>query len=106
MTAAGVTKASALNKLLPIIHAKNLKDIHTAKDDKLLTSTPWTMQQCIAFGDGQNDEIMLRAAGKGCMMGNSDAVLRAHLPDLEIIGTNVEDGLAHKLLEVFHIIDE
>lgn len=40
------------------------------------------------------------------MMGNSDAVLRAHLPDLEVIGTNAEDGLAHKLLDVFHMVDK
>jgi hydroxymethylpyrimidine pyrophosphatase-like HAD family hydrolase len=37
---------------------------------------------------------MLSNSGKGLIMGNAPALLKETLPDLEIIKTNAEDGVA------------
>ena len=55
----------------------------------------------IAFGDGRNDLEMLRDAGKGVLMGNAVPELKAALPDLEVIGSNAEESVAHYLEHVF-----
>ncbi|RNE97787.1 haloacid dehalogenase-like hydrolase [Trypanosoma rangeli] len=55
----------------------------------------------IAFGDGMNDRKMLQQAGKGCLVANAHPRLKEALPQLEVIGTNREDGVAKKLREVF-----
>ena len=51
-----------------------------------------------SFGDNHNDVSMLEWAGRGYAMGNAtdDAKLAAN----EVIGTNTEDGLAAKVLEL------
>lgn len=50
------------------------------------------MSRILAVGDGENDKEMLRAAGLGCAMGNSNALARA-AADMTI-GANHADGLA------------
>lgn len=60
-----------------------------------------TMGDCIAMGDGLNDVEMLSSVGKGCIMANANPRLMKRLPDLEVIGSNHEDGVAKKLAEVF-----
>lgn len=62
-----------------------------------------TLDECVAFGDGMNDVEMLRAVGKGYVMGNADARVKRTLPDLEVIGTNDEDSVAHTLMDLFDI---
>lgn len=57
--------------------------------------------QVIAFGDGRNDLQMLRAAGKGVLMGNADGRLKEALPHLEVIGSNAEEAVAKYLAERF-----
>ncbi|MNF16582.1 Pyridoxal phosphate phosphatase YigL [compost metagenome] len=37
---------------------------------------------------------MLSATGKGLIMGNAPSILKDALPDLEVIKTNAEDGVA------------
>jgi hydroxymethylpyrimidine pyrophosphatase-like HAD family hydrolase len=37
---------------------------------------------------------MLSATGKGLIMGNAPALLKETLPNLEVIKTNAEDGVA------------
>lgn len=95
VTAAGVTKASSIDKLMPYLQ------LHSDSEGK------WTLaNNCIAFGDGENDSQMLRGASKGCMMANAGQRLRAlleGLPTVEEIGSNVEDGVARKLSEVFEL---
>ncbi|MBK1720203.1 Cof-type HAD-IIB family hydrolase [Thiocystis violacea] len=55
----------------------------------------------IAFGDGRNDLEMLRYAGKGVLMGNADASLKAALPELEVIGSNAQEAVANYLEGLF-----
>ncbi|KAH9600274.1 hypothetical protein LSM04_001568 [Trypanosoma melophagium] len=86
---AGVTKRSATEALLQRLPPHN--------------GTTLTMANCIVFGDGMNDKEVLDAAGKGCVMGNANPKLKALLPHLEVIGTNVEEGVAKKLEEVFKL---
>lgn len=50
-----------------------------------------------AFGDGMNDVEMLNTAGKGFIMGNGAAALKAKLGHLPIIGLNTEDAVATTL---------
>lgn len=58
-------------------------------------------KEIIAFGDGMNDLTMLQMSGKGCIMSNAQTRLKEALPNLEVIGSHTEDGVAKKLREVF-----
>ncbi|MEN8138178.1 MAG: Cof-type HAD-IIB family hydrolase [Bacteroidota bacterium] len=53
--------------------------------------------EVIAFGDGLNDYEMLSWVGKGLLMKNADQKLIELLPDLDIINSNSEDGVAEFL---------
>lgn len=46
----------------------------------------------LAIGDNWNDRSMLMEAGRGCVMGNADAELRAL--GLDVVPSNDEDGVA------------
>ena len=48
--------------------------------------------ETVAIGDNWNDHEMLARAGRGLVMGNADAALRAL--GLEVLPTNDEDGVA------------
>lgn len=100
ITAPGVTKASGLAALMPILQEQWKQNVASTSCGD---ATPWGLQQIIAFGDGGNDEVMLRSVGKGCIMQNAPEDLKQRLPHLEVIGTNAEDGVAHKVSEVFHL---
>lgn len=56
-----------------------------------------TLDNCIAFGDGMNDVEMLEMAGKGLIMGTSHEKVMKALPNNEVIGSNVDDAVAHYL---------
>lgn len=62
--------------------------------EKVLEKEGFTLAEAVSFGDGFNDVQMLSAAGKGLIMGNAPALLKETLPNLEIIATNAEDGVA------------
>ncbi|MBF4519416.1 Cof-type HAD-IIB family hydrolase [Flavobacterium sp. ANB] len=62
--------------------------------EQVLEKEGFTLEEVVSFGDGFNDVQMLSASGKGLIMGNAPALLKETLPDLEIIKTNAEDGLA------------
>jgi len=99
LTAKGVTKASGLAHLLPFLQ-RHLQD----SCQGIRMDEPWALSSCcIAFGDGENDEVMLSSVAKGCLMANCAATLRERLPQLEVIKSNAEDGVAQKLEEVFHL---
>ncbi|MDQ6473065.1 Cof-type HAD-IIB family hydrolase [Flavobacterium sp. LHD-80] len=62
--------------------------------ERVLEKEGFTLQEAVSFGDGFNDVQMLAAAGKGLIMGNAPALLKETLPELEVIKTNAEDGVA------------
>jgi len=63
--------------------------------ERVLEKEGYTLEQAISFGDGFNDVQMLAASGKGLIMGNAPVLLKETLPELEVIKTNAEDGVAH-----------
>ncbi|AUI66362.1 MULTISPECIES: Cof-type HAD-IIB family hydrolase [Glaesserella] len=64
----------------------------------------YTLNECIAFGDGMNDIEMLSQVGKGCVMGNADSRLKAMLPNHERIGDHKHEAVASYLRAIFGII--
>ncbi|GIQ60519.1 hydrolase [Flavobacterium collinsii] len=61
---------------------------------RVLEKEGFSLEEAISFGDGFNDVQMLSATGKGLIMGNAPALLKETLPELEVIKTNAEDGVA------------
>ena len=57
-------------------------------------------EKIVCFGDGKNDLPMFKAADESYAMGNADDSLKAAAT--AVIGTNREDGVAHKLLELWN----
>lgn len=60
-----------------------------------------SLKNVIAFGDGLNDYEMLKEVGKGLIMGNASMRLKNKLPNNEVIGKNIEDGVAKYLEREF-----
>lgn len=54
----------------------------------------WSLDQCIAFGDGMNDAEMLQAVGTSVLMANADSRLHALLPHAHKTGSNIDQGVA------------
>lgn len=63
----------------------------------------YSLQDCIAFGDGMNDKEMLSMVQKGCIMDNAHQRLKEALAKLEIIGSNAEDAVTHYLRNLYHL---
>ena len=61
---------------------------------KVLEKEGFSLEEAVSFGDGFNDVQMLASTGKGLIMGNAPALLKETLPNLEVIATNAEDGVA------------
>ena len=61
----------------------------------------YNLQDCIAFGDGMNDAEMLSMAGKGCIMAGAHQRLKDLHPELEVIGSNADDAVAHYLRKLY-----
>jgi len=61
---------------------------------KVLEKEGFTAEETVSFGDGFNDVQMLSSTGKGLIMGNAPVLLKETLPNLEVIKTNAEDGVA------------
>lgn len=61
---------------------------------KVLKKEGFTAEEAVSFGDGFNDVQMLSSTGKGLIMGNAPILLKETLPNLEVIKTNAEDGVA------------
>lgn len=62
--------------------------------ETVLQREGFTLAEAVSFGDGFNDVQMLSSSGKGLIMGNAPDILKEELPDLEVIKTNAEDGVA------------
>lgn len=56
-----------------------------------------SLNDCIAFGDGMNDLEMLKGVKKGLIMQTAHDRLKAAAPELEIIGSCLDEGVAHYL---------
>jgi Cof subfamily protein (haloacid dehalogenase superfamily) len=61
---------------------------------KVLEIEGFTLDEAVSFGDGFNDVLMLSTTGKGLIMGNAPSLLKETIPNLEVIKTNTEDGVA------------
>ena len=75
---AKATKANAVKKLAEMLGCKKV----------------------VCFGDGKNDLPMFSVADESYAMGNADESLKAAAT--AVIGTNREDGVAHKLFELWN----
>ncbi|MGQ0287253.1 Cof-type HAD-IIB family hydrolase [Pasteurellaceae bacterium 22721_9_1] len=69
----------------------------------LVAQRDYELNHCIAFGDGLNDEDMLKVVGKGCVMANADPRLAARLTELERIGFNKDEAVASYLRATFGV---
>lgn len=70
----------------------------------VIQNRDYTLQDCIAFGDGMNDEKMLCDVGKGCVMANANPALKKVTPHLEQIGCHQHEAVASYLRAIFAII--
>jgi Cof subfamily protein (haloacid dehalogenase superfamily) len=59
----------------------------------------FSLQDCIAFGDGMNDVEMLQAAKKGLVMQTAPLRVKEALPNNEVIGSHVDEAVAHYLAD-------
>ena len=66
---------------------------------RILEIENYQFNQAISFGDGYNDEGMLKATSKGLLMGNAPDSLKNKLAHLEVISKNNEDGVANYLAD-------
>ncbi|MDI5896348.1 Cof-type HAD-IIB family hydrolase [Flavobacterium algoritolerans] len=66
---------------------------------KILEKENFVFQEAISFGDGYNDENMLKSSGKGLVMGNAPDSLKDKLSHLEVISTNDNEGVAKYIAE-------
>jgi len=64
---------------------------------KILGIENHTFEQSISFGDGFNDEKMLISSGKSLIMENAVESFKDKLPQLEVISSNENDGVARYL---------
>ncbi|AXF77876.1 sugar/pyridoxal phosphate phosphatase YigL [Erwinia tracheiphila] len=71
--------------------------------DAVAQSLGYSLQDCIAFGDGLNDKEMLNMAGKGCIMNNADQRLKNLLPELEVIGSNADNAVPNYLCKLYNV---
>lgn len=62
-----------------------------------------SLADCLAFGDGLNDYELLSMAGKGLLMENAHAALKARLPCQEVIGHNGDDAVAQYLMAYYQL---
>ena len=95
------------SKYLPeIVDFNSLEDFKSIKlffthdnHQKLAELKDRILEKSISFGDGFNDEKMLKSTGKALIMGNAPQSLMDTLPHLETISSNDNDGVAKYLSE-------
>lgn len=89
--------STQLNVSFSLPECLEVMDINVNKAQALtevLKVKGFSMADTIAFGDGMNDIEMLQAVDKGLLMGNASSMLKAALPDFEMIGDSAADGVA------------
>lgn len=95
--AANVCKATGLAAVLPYAYKQYIEH------QKVEGTHPWTLKDCLAFGDADNDVDILGAVGKGYIMENGSSFLKNSLPHVEVIGRNTEESVARKIEEIFEL---
>ncbi len=89
--------STQLNVSFSLPECLEVMDINVNKAQALtevLKVKGFSMADTMAFGDGMNDIEMLQAVDKGLLMGNASSMLKAALPDFEMIGDSAADGVA------------
>lgn len=80
------------------------KDVNKGNAVKeLCNKLGFSLDEVVCFGDSMNDEPMLRVVPHSFVMANALPLLREALPDKEVILSNEEDGVAKKIVELFHL---
>ncbi len=70
---------------------------------RVVKLTGYSLQDCIAFGDGMNDVEMLSSVGRGLVMDNAPMMLKRALPLLERADSNDHDGVANYLHHFYQL---
>jgi Cof subfamily protein (haloacid dehalogenase superfamily) len=81
------------------VMAANVNKGHSAQE--ALSVFGLSINDAVAFGDGMNDYELLSMAAKGFLMSNATERLRRALPNHSVTGNCDEDGVAHRLVEIF-----
>ncbi|RKQ97075.1 hypothetical protein C7446_2492 [Kushneria sinocarnis] len=68
---------------------------------RLMAQLEVPAERTLAFGDNLNDIDMLQTAGRAYAVANAHTQLTLSAPHAEIIGSNVDAGVAYKLRELF-----
>lgn len=98
-----------LNKVNIDFVSETSLEIYSKKSNKalaakmLLERDNISVDEVIAFGDGQNDIEMLKLFKDSYVMSNALDVVKNELKDKEQIGYNYEDAVAKKIIEVFNL---
>lgn len=92
-----VSSTFALPFILDVFPTGMSKGVAMTRVCNLLGITP---AETVAFGDGMNDLQMLRAAGQGFVMANAAPMVKAAAPELPVIDSNNDEGVAKKLEEL------
>ncbi len=78
------------------------KDVNKGKTlKKLLESLDISLQDCMAFGDGENDKELLQMCGIGICMGNGNETLKEVS---DYVTTDIEDDGIYNALKHFKLI--
>jgi Cof subfamily protein (haloacid dehalogenase superfamily) len=83
---------------LEVMHKKVSKGVAITE---VLKNEGIELSETISFGDGLNALEMLGITGKAFIMKNGSRTLKEALPQLEVIDSNINDGVAKKLEEIF-----
>ncbi|MGL5050581.1 MAG: Cof-type HAD-IIB family hydrolase [Fusobacteriaceae bacterium] len=94
-------KVNVTLSLASCLEIMNSKVSKGAAIERMLELEGIKLEEAVAFGDGLNDLEMLGTVGEGFLMGNHNPRLKQLLPTNEVIKSNDEDGVAHKLAELF-----
>lgn len=65
--------------------------------DSVAQSLGYSLQECIAFGDGMNDVEMLSMVSKGLVMETAHEKVKHALPNNTVIGSHANDAVAEYL---------
>lgn len=90
------TSSSTYLEIMPKGINKSVGALHVLEALKL------DPKNCVAFGDQLNDFELLSLVENPFIMGNATPQLKAHFPD-RIIDTNLNDGVAKKLDQIFDL---
>ncbi|MBC5841818.1 Cof-type HAD-IIB family hydrolase [Flavobacterium sp. F-380] len=98
------THSDLFNHAFSLPHCLEFMDKSVDKSvaiSKILEIENLNFNQAISFGDGYNDEEMLKSTAKGLLMNNAPDSLKMKLSHLETIQSNSEDGVAKYLYSNF-----